>query len=368
MDAVEIACVIYYYSRKQRKKNKKRYWIHPLLETRNEFGQFASCFQELKKHQDKFFGYVRMSVSSFEELLTVLYVTIKGQDSKFRDCIQPEEKLVITLRYFATGCTFAELHYTFKIGVSTVAEIVREVCFAIWFCLKDICLPQPKKDAWKKIANDFFQRANFPNCLGAVDGKHIRCIAPNNSGSMCFNYKSFFSLVLLAVCDSNFKFVMVDIGAFGKFSDSSIFQNSVFYERMQKNQLDIPEPQPISQNSETCMPYVFVGDEAFALSTNMMRPYAKKDLDETKRTFNYRLSRARRYVECSFGIYANKWRIFHRPLNVHFDLAKDIIKATCVLHNFVRDRDGYCYDDSLSCPLTENLTQEGLRRNAKTAL
>lgn len=98
MDAVEIACVIYFYSRKPRKKNKKRYWIHPLLETRKEFGQFASCFQELKKHQDKFFGYVRMSVSSFEELLTVLYDSIKGQDTKFRDCIQPEEKLVITLR------------------------------------------------------------------------------------------------------------------------------------------------------------------------------------------------------------------------------------------------------------------------------
>ncbi|KAF9413730.1 hypothetical protein HW555_008176 [Spodoptera exigua] len=114
MDAVEIACVIYYYSRKQRKKNKKRYWIHPLLETRNEFGQFASCFQELKKHQDKFFGYVRMSVS----ITNSFYVTIKGQDTKFRDCIQPEDKLVITLRYFATGCTFAELHYTFKIGLN----------------------------------------------------------------------------------------------------------------------------------------------------------------------------------------------------------------------------------------------------------
>jgi hypothetical protein len=48
----------------------------------NEFGQFASCFQELKKHEDKFFSYVRMSVTSFEELLTVLYDTIKGQDTK----------------------------------------------------------------------------------------------------------------------------------------------------------------------------------------------------------------------------------------------------------------------------------------------
>lgn len=100
MDAIEVACVIYLYYRNQvkRKKNKKRYWIHPILETRNECGQFASCFQELKKYEDKFFGYIRMSVSSFEELLKVLYEAIKGQDTKFRDCIQPEQKLVITLR------------------------------------------------------------------------------------------------------------------------------------------------------------------------------------------------------------------------------------------------------------------------------
>ncbi|CAK1587979.1 unnamed protein product [Parnassius mnemosyne] len=62
--------------------------------------------------------------------------------------------------------------------------------------------------------------------------------------------------------------------------------------------------------------------------------------------FNYRLSRARRYVECTFGILSNKWRIFHRPINVKPEFAVAIVKACVVLHNFVRDRDGYQVEDT----------------------
>lgn len=268
----------------------------------------------------------------------------------------------------ATGCSFAELHYIFRIGVSTVAEIVREVCAAIWFCLKKLCLPEPTKEKWLQIAKDFFRRSNFPHCLGAIDGKHIRIVAPANSGSMCFNYKGFFSTVLLAVCDSAYKFVLIDVGAYGKFGDSAIFQNSNFYKNMQENRLNIPEPTPISESSDVCLPYVFVGDEAFALSRNLMRPYARKDLNVTKRTFNYRHCRARRYVECTFGILANKWRIFHKPINVNMDLVNDIVKSACVLHNFVRDRDGYLFEDTLNNPLTETIAADSVRRNNRTAL
>jgi len=89
------------------------------------------------------------------------------------------------------------------------------------------------------------------------------------------------------------------------------------------------------------MTYVIVGDEVFGLSENIMCPYGGNNLTMSKKIFNYRLSRARRYIECTFGILSNKWRTFHRPLNVKLDLAQNIIKACCILHNFVRVRDGY---------------------------
>lgn len=112
-------------------------------------------------------------------------------------------------------------------------------------------------------------------------------------------FRFFFSLVLLAVYDANYNFIYIDVGAYEKSSDSSIFQETQFYKKMVNNSLNIPEPQQISENSTTLFPYVILGDEAFGLHTNLMRPYGGNNLSLEKKN-NYRLSRARRYIECTF--------------------------------------------------------------------
>lgn len=238
------------------------------------------------------------------------------------------------------------MHYAYRLGITTVREIVEQVCKAIWDNLKDKYLPEPSTEQWLDIANGFKNRANFPNCIGAVDGKHIRIIKPSHSGSVNYNYKHFFSLLLLAVCDA--EFVAINVGADGKESDSTVFKDSMFYQALQKNQLNVPEKCLISSSRQESMPFVLVGDEAFGLSEHIMRPYGRKKLSVQKRIFNYRLSRARRFIECTFGILANKWRIFHRPLNVKRSFAIDIIKACCILHNYVRTKDGYKFEDTLT--------------------
>lgn len=149
----------------------------------------------------------------------------------------------------------------------------------------------------------------------------------------------------MAIADADYRFVYVDIGAYGKDCDSSVFQQTVFWKMLEEGKLDIPRPTPLEGGENIDLPYVLLGDEAFALSTNILRPYGGHNLNDAKRIFNYRLSRARRYVECAFGILCNKWRIFHRPLNVSKTFAKDIVKACVILHNLVRDRDGCISDD-----------------------
>lgn len=101
----------------------------------------------------------------------------------------------------ASGNSFTELHYTFRLGISTISKIVEIVCHSIWEQLRRECIPLPTPESWKEIANKFQVRANYPHCLGAVDGKHIRMINP--SGSMYFKYyKGYSSIVLMAAADS----------------------------------------------------------------------------------------------------------------------------------------------------------------------
>lgn len=223
-------------------------------------------------------------------------------------------------------------------------------------------------DEWEQIASGFNKKANFPHCLGAVDGKHIRLKKPLNSGSLYINYKDFFSIILLAIVDSDYRFVYVSVGSYGKECDSSIFKETTFWKMMLDGSLQIPAPCPLTRDSETRVPYVVIGDEGFGLHENLLRPFGGTHLDKNKRIFNYRLTRARRYVECAFGILANKWRIFHRPLDIDKTTAVWTVKACTVLHNFIRDKEGSNSDNNVSEEFSyENLPHEVRTRGGNTA-
>ncbi|KAK0140016.1 Transposable element Tcb2 transposase [Merluccius polli] len=86
-------------------------------------------------------------------------------------------------RYLATGDSLQTISFSYRVGTATVGRIVPEVAEAIFECLVEEFMPQPTKEDWKSIAEGFHHRWNFPNCLGAIDGKHMVIQAPPNSGS-----------------------------------------------------------------------------------------------------------------------------------------------------------------------------------------
>ena len=90
--------------------------------------------------------------------------------------------------YLASGCSFHDLHFSYWIGISTASKIVREVCLSIWSIMRPECIPKPANDQWELTALEFERRDNFPNFLGAVDGKHIRVIKPEHSGPIFYNH------------------------------------------------------------------------------------------------------------------------------------------------------------------------------------
>lgn len=107
-------------------------------------------------------------------------------------------------------------------------------------------MPPLSREEWSEKAGEFERDWNFPNCCGAIDGKHVAIQAPRNTGTKFFNFKKYFSVVLLAISDANYKFTYVDIGAYGGQSDGGIYKNSLFGTAMEKGNIQFPAPKSLT--------------------------------------------------------------------------------------------------------------------------
>ncbi|XP_039757928.1 uncharacterized protein LOC120632189 [Pararge aegeria] len=321
----------------RRQKVRRRIWVEECWQERCSYGEFNTLCTTLPSKGVLFYDYYKMDYEKFRMLVEILRPYIQKKTTNYRSTISIEERLTICLRFLTVGSSFKSLAFNYRVGYSTVRSIVYETCAAIWKVLQPIVMPKPTEETWSQIEEGFKNIWQFPNCIGALDGKHVQIRSPHNSGSQFYNYKKSFSTVLLAVVDANYKFVIVDVGAYGRNSDGGILSNSKLGQKL-NNTLHIPQNKCLpSTNKE--IPHVFVADEAFPLTNNIMRPFPGNDIrgDEQKKIFNYRLSRARRMVESAFGIMVQKYEVFQRPLKVQpHHLDKIILACTC-LHNFLID-------------------------------
>ena len=153
---------------------------------------------------------------------------------------------------------------------------------------------------------------------------------------------------------------------FGNRGTISAFAHRHIGRKLESNLLGIPGSRPLPNDENgKCMSFVVVGDEAFALSEHVLRPYPNRNLSVQQRLYNYRLARARRMVQCAFGILANKWSIFHRPLDVMPEFCDSIVKACRILHDFVRRNDGFHLEGTLNESNFEIIQATGTRGNVK---
>ena len=112
------------------------------------------------------------------------------------------------------------------------------------------------------------------------------------------------------MCNASYEFILLDVGDNGRQIDGGVYTNSTIGYATDKNLLDLPTPGIIENSGSTLQyPYVFVADDPFSLKTYMLKPYPGDISELTQRIYNYRLSRARREIENTFGIMATRFRV-----------------------------------------------------------
>lgn len=225
------------------------------------------------------------------------------------------------------------------------------------------------KNEWMETAKQFENKWQFNNCIGAMDGKHVLINKPPETGSLYYNYKGTFSVVLFAVVTSNYEFMYVHTGINGSVSDGGVLKHTEFYKKLTSGELMLPQP-TLLPNTNISAPHVFLGDSAFAINKNILKPFPQKNLTHAKRIFNYRLSRARRVVENVFGILSSRFRIFKKPILVDIKNIDILVLACCSLHNFLRKKsNNYITNDCVDTENLENGTfREGDWRREETFL
>ncbi|KAJ8679351.1 hypothetical protein QAD02_015138 [Eretmocerus hayati] len=170
--------------------------------------------------------------------------------SFLREAIPVRERLVVTSRYMASGDSMASLANHFSIG----------------------------------------------------DPTHVVIQCPRNAGSSYHNFKRRHSIILIAVCDSEYNCLYFDVGSYGRRSEGGVYDESSLSEKLRDGLMDIPPPEIVVEG-QPFLHYCFFGDEAFPLLPLLMCPFPGKGICFLEhKIFNDRMGQPRRYIENTFGI------------------------------------------------------------------
>ena len=156
-----------------------------------------------------------MDPDTFNEILERITPRIKKLTTNYK---KPYKNpwLAATLRFLATENSSKCISYSFRVSHNIACDFFIEVCQAIIDEYADKVIVKPATpDGWKEVADDIWKRWNFPHCLGGHRWEACSSETPEEVSSLFHNYKGFFPIFLLAIVDSDYKFMYVDVGQSG---------------------------------------------------------------------------------------------------------------------------------------------------------
>lgn len=244
------------------------------------------------------------------------------------NAVSPEDKVLLTLRYYATGSMLIVCGDFIGIHKSTASRIVKLVSHNIAILRPQfVNFPNNENDL-KQVKQDFYNIAKFPTVIGALDCTHVKIKSPGGDNAEVYrNRKNFFSINVQTICDANLKIQDIVARRPGSSHDSTIFNNSEI-----RRKLEIGE-------MRDC---VLVADRGYAQrnyvmtlvgSPNTVIDPASGIYEEAVAKYNESLIRTRNTVERSYGVWKRRFPILATGINVKITSSQSIIVATAVLHN-----------------------------------
>ena len=234
-----------------------------------------------------------------------------------RRCISPEIRLALFLRYLATGAQHSILSDAFKLGITTIREIIEDVAKAVV-----ATLPRPEfPDAASLVQRFSALRPNAsPGVRGAIDGSHIRIATPCANASDYYCYKKFKSVILLAIAGPDCECLWFHVGYPGKTGDARVFHETGVGAFV----ASLPPDNHL------------IGDGAFMLSKGLMKPFAFENASPAHEYFNFKLGSSRMVIECFFGQLKSRFRCLLDGLKFRSMSTNCLVISSCiVLRNFI---------------------------------
>lgn len=227
MSSSEDDVVAAYMFLRRKKKSKRKFWVHPFYRANLRRSSYIVA-QDLSSEPVKFQGFYRLSKETFQELVELL--------------------------------SYRALKYYFMRGLTTISNIITTTTEAIWTTLQPQFMSIPTPEKWATIADRYEKLWNVPNCLCSLDGKHFRIKCPPRTGSQFYNYKRYFSIVLMACADADGLFTTIDVGEIDRNSNGAVFRSSNLGRALQLGLLQLPQPKPLPSIGGDDFPYFFVAD------------------------------------------------------------------------------------------------------------
>ena len=283
----------------------------------------------------RFFETFRMSRTTFYFILNKIHNSLL-KEFITEEPIPPECRLAITIYKLARGDYMYTIGEMCGIAESTVCSIVIETCQVIVNILWNDAVKKQfpsTENEFKKKMEEFGEEWQFPYAFAGVDGSHLPIKCPNGGAQAMkqyFNFKGFYSIVLMALVDAKYRFIWASVGVPRNTHDSTLVQSSELWSRIVEGKVI---PNMVQEVEGIEIPPLVLGDGAFPLRTWIMKPHGDAVLPDDKRYFNFRHSRARLVTEGAFGRLKSRFRVLFQKCESKKETVKLYGLACVVLHN-----------------------------------